>query len=69
MNKLTQNAIEYGIEKGYQFIYRFPEINSKNEYIDMYVYSENVNINSIFNKVKEHLEDQNQKVITLIFKG
>lgn len=68
INKLTQNVVEYGIEKGYQFIYRRPGIKNESDYIDMYVNSKDIDIDYISKNVKNHMEDNNKKVITLIFK-
>lgn len=70
MNKIILDVINYGIQHNYQFIYRIPAKNSKgnSDYIDMYVDTKDVDIDAIWNYVKSHIEDTENKTIILNLK-
>lgn len=68
MNKIILNSINYGIENNYQFIYRIPGLEKPEDYLDQYVDAKDVNMDLVWDDVKDIIENHKQREITLIFK-
>lgn len=69
MTPVFKDIIGYGIEKNYKFIYRNPCVINPDEYIDLYLEAKDVNLDIIWNKIKDVIEDKTNKTIIIVMKG
>ena len=69
MNLIIKDVISYGIEKNYKFIYRNPCVVNPEDYIELHLEAKDVNLDAIWYKVKDCIENKDTKTIILIMKG
>lgn len=69
MNPIIKDLIDYGIDKNYKFIYRNPCVVNPEDYIDLYLEANNVDLDCIWTRVKYAEEDKQTKTVILTMKG